>query len=67
MEKYLSPYLCGFRKGYDTQGCILIMLEQWRESFDKKEKAVAILTDLSKGFNFLQNWTPLVAAREIYI
>ena len=27
MEKYLSPYLCGFRKGYNTQDCLIIMLE----------------------------------------
>ena len=70
-HKYLSPYLCGFRKGYNTQDCLLIMLEQWRKSLDKKEKAGAILTDLSKAFDslnhdlLLQNWTPMVSVRTL--
>ena len=65
MEKYLSPYLCGFRKGYNTQDCLLIMLEQWKKSLDKKEKAGAILTDLSKAFDSL-NHDLLIAKLDAY-
>ena len=28
METRLSPYLCGFRKGYSTQYCLVVMLEK---------------------------------------
>ena len=32
MNEKLSPYLCGFRKGYSTQSCLLVMLERWKEA-----------------------------------
>ena len=37
-EKYISPYLCGFRKGYSTQHCLAIMIESWKKAIDKKIK-----------------------------
>ena len=40
----LSPYLCGFRKGYSTQDCLLVMLEKWKKALDKKQVAGALLT-----------------------
>ena len=46
MRNKLSPYLCGFRKGYSTQHCLIIMLEG-----DKRNIAGALLTDLSKAFD----------------
>ena len=27
IDNYLSPYLCGFRKGFSTQHCLTVMLE----------------------------------------
>ena len=45
----LSPYLCGFRKGYSTQHCLVIMLERWKKALDKHNIAGALLTDLSKS------------------
>ena len=36
IEKYLSPYLFGFRKGYSTEQCLNVMLETWKKAFDKK-------------------------------
>ena len=35
MEKILSSYLCGYRKGYSAQHALLSMLENWRISLDK--------------------------------
>ena len=29
MQRYLSPSLCGFRKGYSAQHCLLAMLENF--------------------------------------
>ena len=36
IDKYLSPYLFGFRKGHSTELCLSIMLEQWKKALDKK-------------------------------
>ena len=35
MEDKLSPYLCGFRKGYSTQYCLMVMLERLKKALDK--------------------------------
>ena len=61
----LSPYLCGFRKNYNTQNCILSMIEKWRTSLDKKGSAGAVLTDLSKAFDCL-NHELLIAKMHSY-
>ena len=31
----LSPSQCGFHKGHNTQHCLLVMLEKFKESVDK--------------------------------
>ena len=31
IEKFLSPYLFGYRKGHSTQQCLLVMIETWRK------------------------------------
>ena len=48
MNDKLLPYVCGFRKGYNTQYCLMVMLEKWKKALDKKKVAGALLTDLSK-------------------
>ena len=55
VEKHLSPYLFGYRKGYGTQHCLLVMIEMWRKALDEKKVAGAILTDLSKAFDCLSH------------
>ena len=51
VEKYLSPFLCGYRKGYNTQYALTAMIEKWKEQLDKNGGiAGAILMDLSKAF-----------------
>ena len=32
--KLLSPYLCGYRKGYSVQHALITLLEKWRISLD---------------------------------
>ena len=55
MYKYfghiLSKYQCGFRQGYNTQHCLLMMVEKWKEALDKGGLGEALLTDLSKAFD----------------
>ena len=65
MDNYLSKYLCGFRKGYSTQHCLLIMLEKWKKALDKRKIAGALLTDLSKAFDCLHHEL-LIAKLEAY-
>ena len=45
-EKLLCQYQCGLRKG-----CLLAMLEKWKNAVDKGKIFGALLTDLSKAFD----------------
>ena len=65
MDKYLSNYLCGFRKGFSTQYCLITMLEKWKKALDNRKNAGALLTDLSKAFDCL-NHELLIAKLEAY-
>ena len=37
VEKYLSPYLCGYRKGFSTQQALLSLLERWKNVLEKRD------------------------------
>ena len=65
IEKYLSPYLCGFRKGFNTQHALISMIEKWKQSLDQKGLAGAILMDLSKAFDTI-NHQLLIAKLHAY-
>ena len=55
METFLSPFLCGYRKGYSAQHALLSMLEKWRISLDKGGYGGGVLMDLSKDFDTLDH------------
>ena len=65
VDKYLSPLLCGFRKGYSTQHCLSVMLDKWSKALDNGKIAGALLTDLSKAFDYLHHEL-LIAKLEAY-
>ena len=55
MDTHLSPYLCGYRRGYSTQQALLSLLERWKYTLDKHGYAAAMLMDLSKAFDTLNH------------
>ena len=65
MEEFLSPNLCGYRKGFSTQHALISLIEKWRDALDKKGFAGALLMDLSKAFDTL-NHKLLIAKLEAY-
>ena len=65
IDKYLSPFLFGFRKGFSTEHCLIVMLEKWEKAIDQGKFAGAILTDLPKAFDCL-NHELLIAKLEAY-
>ena len=52
-ENILSKFQCGFKNGYSTQNCLLLMLEKWKLAVNNNETFRAFLADLSKAFDCL--------------
>ena len=52
-SQHVSPYVSGFRKGYDCQSVLLRFSESVKRHLDNSEVAGALLTYLSKAFNCL--------------
>ena len=44
---------CDFINGYSTRQCLLAMYEKWKSAVDNKKAFGAVLTDLSKAFDYL--------------
>ena len=61
----LSPYLCGYRKGYSAQHALIALIEHWRTALDSKGYAGAVLMDLSKAFDCI-NHDLLIAKLHAY-
>ena len=55
VDKHLSPYLCGYRRGFSAQYALVSLIEKWKESLDKKGFAGAVLMDLSKAFDTINH------------
>ena len=55
LQNILSKFQCGFRKGFSTQHCLLLIIEKWKEAVDKDQTFGALLTDLSKAFDCLSH------------
>ena len=55
IEKNLTPFLCGYRKGFSTQTALLGLVEKWKASLDKNGYARAVLMDLLKAFDTINH------------
>ena len=52
-NKILPKQQCRFHQSFITQHCLLVMTEKWQKYLDKDGVSVALLLDLSKGFDCL--------------
>ena len=50
-----SKLQCGFRKGFNAQHCLLVLVEECREVLDQRGYAGILLTDLSKAFDCINH------------
>ena len=50
-DSLVATNQCGFRKGSSSRYCLLVMLEQFKESIDRANQFGALLTDLLKAFD----------------
>ena len=55
MDTFLSQFLCGYRKGFNAQLALLVLLENWRTALDRNGFSGAISMDLSKTFDSLNH------------
>ena len=53
--KFLSPLLCGYRKGFSTQCALLILMERWKFCLNKQGFTDALLMDLFKAFDTINH------------
>ena len=53
VDNFFSPYLCCYRNGSSTQQPLLTVIEKWKNILDKKKNQEAVLMDLSKAFDTL--------------
>ena len=55
VDRFLSPYLCSYQKGFSTRLALISLLENWKIVLDRKGCAGALLMDLSKAFDTLNH------------
>ena len=62
-DKIFSKFQCGFQKGFNAQHCLSTMIEKWRRSVDGSGQAGALLTDLSKAWDY---WPWIILTMNYY-
>ena len=55
VDRFLSPYPCGYKQGFSTQKALILLLEKWKIVLDGKVYASAILMDLFKASDTLNH------------
>ena len=51
VNNIISPYLCGFRKGYNTQHALLHLVNNLNKCLDNHQRVGVFMMDLSKAFD----------------
>ena len=64
-DNIFSDNQCGFRKGFNTQDCLLSLVEAWKTANDEKKTFGALLIDLSKAFDCMSHGL-LIAKLQAY-
>ena len=65
IKSFLSPYLCGYKKGFGSQHALFSLKERLRKSLDNKGYGGAVLKNLYKAFDTL-NHDLLIAKLHTY-
>ena len=65
-NSFLTPYLCGYRKGFSIQQELLSLIDKWTIVLDSKGYGGAVLIDLSKAFDAI-NHDLLIAKLHAYV
>ena len=65
IKSFSSPYLCGCRKGFNSQHALISLIERWRKSLNNKGYGDGVLMDLSKASDTL-NHDLLIAKLHAY-
>ena len=61
----MLPYLCGYRKGYNSHHALISLTERWPISPNNRGYRGTVLMDLSKAFDTL-NHDLLIAKVQVY-
>ena len=64
-DTLFSKFEYGLRNYFNAQHCLLAMIKKWRNALDKGEETGAVLTDLSKAFDFTDH-NLLIAKLDAY-
>ena len=51
---FLFPYLCGYRKDFNTQQALLTLVENWRKNLDNNGFCGVMVINFSKAFDTLK-------------
>ena len=55
----------GFRKGLNTQHCLLTTAEKWHKTLDEGGETRSVLTDITKVFDWIDHYL-LIATLDVY-
>ena len=55
IKSFLSPYLSGYRKDFNSQHALISLIGRWRKALDNKGYGGAVLMDLFKAFDTLNH------------
>ena len=55
IKSFSSSFLCGYRKGFNSQHALISLIERWQKPLDNKGYGGEVLMDISKAFDTLNH------------